>query len=103
MMLMAFNQSYDSLLISYSKLSETSKDKKQDFLKKILIKKSKKKAIIIVDLENKEYLFENLMDNFSLIFSHQAKRLIMIRNSSNKMFETITTIHNIFEISQKYK
>lgn len=103
MMLMAFNQSYDSLLISYSKLSETSKDKKQDFLKKILIKKSKKKSIIIVDLENKEYLFENLMDNFSLIFSQQAKRLIMIRNSSNKMFETITMIHNIFEISQKYK
>ena len=100
---MAFNQSYDSLLISYSKLSETSKDKKQDFLKKILIKKSKKKSIIIVDLENKEYLFENLMDNFSLIFSQQAKRLIMIRNSSNKMFETITMIHNIFEISQKYK
>lgn len=100
---MAFNQSYDSLLISYSKLSETSKDKKQDFLKKILMKKSKKKSIIIVDLENKEYLFENLMDNFSLIFSQQAKRLIMIRNSSNKMFETITMIHNIFEISQKYK
>ena len=100
---MAFNQSYDSLLISYSKLSETSKDKKQDFLKKILMKKNKKKSIIIVDLENKEYLFENLMDNFSLIFSQQAKRLIMIRNSSNKMFETITMIHNIFEISQKYK
>lgn len=87
------------IIISFTEFSQKEKEEKKYFLYKLL-KKSRKK-IVILDLEFQEKEIKNFKEDFYLLFSYLDKKTLIIRNSTNEIFNIIRKLHIYYELLQK--
>lgn len=87
------------IIISFNQFSQKEKEEKKYFLYKLL-KKSKKKNMIL-DMEFQEKEIENFEEDFYLLFSYLDKKTLIIRNSTDEIFNIIRKLHVYYELLQK--
>lgn len=87
------------IFISFMEFSQKEKEEKKYFLYKLL-KKSRKK-IVILDMEFQEKEIKNFKEDFYLLFSYLDKKTLIIRNSTNEIFDFIRKLHVYYELLQK--
>lgn len=87
------------IIIFFTEFSQKEKEEKKYFLYKLL-KKSKKK-IVILDMGFQEKEIKNFKEDFYLLFSYLDKKTLIIRNSTNEIFNIIRKLHVYYELLQK--
>lgn len=87
------------IIISFTEFSQKEKEEKKYFLYKLL-KKSRKK-IVILDMEFQEKEIKNFEEDFYLLFSYLDRKTLIIRNSTDEIFNNIRKLQVYYELLQK--